>query len=64
MPEMDGWDTFERIRGIGKVHNTPIAVCTSSSNPKDIAHANKVAAVDYIKKPCNDLLVRVQKLLK
>jgi CheY-like chemotaxis protein len=64
MPEMDGWDIFERIRGIGKVHNTPIAVCTSSSDPKDMAHANKVGAVDYIKKPCNDLLTRVQKLIK
>jgi CheY-like chemotaxis protein len=63
MPEMDGWGAHERIRGISKLHNVPIAFCTSSSDPNDIAHAKKVGAVDYIKKPCDDLLERVHKLL-
>jgi CheY-like chemotaxis protein len=63
MPDMDGWDTFERIRGISKLHKVPIAFCTSSSDLKDINHANKVGAVDYITKPCNDLLARVKKLV-
>jgi CheY-like chemotaxis protein len=63
MPGMDGWDTFERIRGISQVHNVPIAFCSASEDLKDIAHAKAVGAVDYIKKPCNDLLVRVQNLL-
>jgi methyl-accepting chemotaxis protein/CheY-like chemotaxis protein len=63
MPDMDGWHTFERIRGISRVHNVPIAFCSASSDPKDIAHANKVGAVDYITKPCNDLLSRVKKLM-
>jgi methyl-accepting chemotaxis protein len=64
MPEMDGWGAHESIRGISKLHNVPIAFCTSSTDPKDIAHANKVGAVDYIKKPCNDLNNRVKKLVK
>jgi methyl-accepting chemotaxis protein/CheY-like chemotaxis protein len=63
MPGMDGWNTFERIRGISRVHNVPIAFCSASDDLEDIAHAKKVGAADYIKKPCDDLLVRVQKLI-
>jgi putative two-component system response regulator len=63
MPGMDGWDTFERIRGISRVHNVPIAFCSASSDPEDLAHAKNVGAADFIKKPCDDLLVRVQKLV-
>jgi CheY-like chemotaxis protein len=63
MPGMDGWNTFERIRGISQVHKVPIAFCSASDDPKDIAHAKAVGAVDFIKKPCDDLLVRVQKLI-
>jgi CheY-like chemotaxis protein/methyl-accepting chemotaxis protein len=63
MPDMDGWNTYERIRGISKLHNVPIAFCSASSDQKDIAQAKQVGAVDYIKKPYNDLLFRVQKLL-
>jgi methyl-accepting chemotaxis protein len=63
MPDMDGWDTFERIRGISDLHHVPIAFCTSSNDPNDIANAKKVGSVDYIKKPCNDLLERVKKLI-
>jgi methyl-accepting chemotaxis protein len=63
MPEMDGWDIYERIRGISRLHNTPIAICSSSNDPKDLEHSQKVGAIDYIKKPCNDLLARVKKLI-
>jgi methyl-accepting chemotaxis protein len=63
MPEMDGWNAFESIRSISKLHSVPIAFCTSSTDSKDIAHAKKAGAVDYINKPCDDLLVRVKKLL-
>jgi methyl-accepting chemotaxis protein len=63
MPDMDGWHVFESIHRISKLHSVPIAFCTSSSDPKDIDHAKRVGAVDYIKKPCDDLLKRVHKLL-
>jgi methyl-accepting chemotaxis protein len=63
MPSMDGWHAYERIRGISKLHNVPIAFCSASTDQKDIAHAKEIGAVDYIKKPCNDLLARVQKLI-
>jgi methyl-accepting chemotaxis protein len=64
MPNMDGWDTFEKIKRISKLHNVPIAFCTSSTDQKDIDHAKAVGAVDYINKPCDDLLDRVNKLIQ
>jgi methyl-accepting chemotaxis protein len=64
MPDMDGWDTFEKIRRISKLHNVPIAFCTSSTDQKDIDNAKTVGAVDYINKPCDDLLNRVNKLIQ
>jgi CheY-like chemotaxis protein len=63
MPGMDGWDTFERIHGISRVHSVPIAFCSASTDLKDISRAREVGAADYISKPCNDLLARVRKLL-
>jgi CheY-like chemotaxis protein len=63
MPGMDGWDTFESIHGISRVHNVPIAFCSASSDLNDIAHSKQVGAVDYIQKPCGDLLARVKRLV-
>jgi CheY-like chemotaxis protein len=65
MPDMDGWDTFNRIKAIGSLHETPIAFFTASSDPKDIKHAKETGAVDYIKKPYDrdDLLRRINKIL-
>jgi methyl-accepting chemotaxis protein len=63
MPHMDGWHAYERIHGISRLHNVPIAFCSASSDKKDIEHAKQIGAVDYIVKPCNDLFDRVNKLL-
>jgi methyl-accepting chemotaxis protein len=65
MPDMDGWDTYKRIKVISGLHDTPIAFFTSSDDPKDKQHAQEMGAVDYIKKPYNkdDLLNRVRKIL-
>jgi len=65
MPEMDGWDTYGRIRAISGLHDTPIAIFTSSDDPKDMEKARQMGAVDYIKKPArkDDLLRRVGKIL-
>ena len=66
MPDMDGWDTYNRIKAISNLHDTPIAFFTSSNDPKDIQHAHKIGAVDYIKKPYDkdDLLKRVENIVK
>jgi len=65
MPDMNGWDTYSRIKAISGLHDIPIAFFTVSSNPEDIKHANEIGAVDYIKKPYDkdDLLDRVAKIL-
>jgi methyl-accepting chemotaxis protein len=66
MPEMDGWNTYSRIKAIGGLHDTPIAFFTSSDDPQDKQHAQEMGAVDYIKKPfdAQDLLKRIGKIIK
>jgi len=66
MPDMDGWDTYGRIKAIGGLYDIPIAFFTSSSDPKDIKHAYEMGAVDYIKKPYDndDLKNRIGNILK
>jgi CheY-like chemotaxis protein len=66
MPEMDGWDMYERIKAISGLHETPIAFFTASTDPKDLQRAHEMGAVDYIKKPydSDDLLRRVEKIIK
>jgi len=66
MPDMDGWDTYSRLKAIGSLHDIPIAFFTASDDPKDMQHAHEIGAVDYIKKPIKkaDLLLRIKKILK
>jgi methyl-accepting chemotaxis protein len=65
MPEMDGWDTFNRIKAIGGLHDTPIAFFTSSDDQKDKQRAQEMGAADFIKKPFdgNDLIKRIGKII-
>jgi CheY-like chemotaxis protein/iron only hydrogenase large subunit-like protein/uncharacterized protein YoxC len=66
MPEMGGWDTFIRIRNISQLHSIPIAIYTTSDDPKDKEKAQELGAVDFIHKPINktELLEKVAKLTK
>jgi DNA-binding response OmpR family regulator len=66
MPETDGWQTYERIRGISKLHNVPIAIFTVSDDPADRARAKEMGAADYILKPTTqgELLEKAQKIIK
>ena len=65
MPGMSGWETYERIRKIGSVHNTAIVIYSGSTDPEDRTHAEKVGAVDYIKKPAakDELLSKLGKII-
>jgi len=65
MPEMGGWDTFIKIRDLSKLHQTPIAIYTTSEDPKDRAKAQELGAVEYIHKPINkaEMLKIVAKLV-
>jgi len=66
MPGMDGWEAFERIRAISKMHEVPIVFFTASDDPEDRVRADKMGAVDFIKKPVkkSELLGRIEKILK
>jgi len=66
MPGMDGWNTYDRIRAISGLYDTPIAFFTASSDPKDIKHAKETGAVDYINKPFkpDDLIYRIGKIIR
>jgi CheY-like chemotaxis protein len=66
MPEMGGWDTFIRIRNISNLHKIPIAILTSSDDPRDRAKSREIGAVDYINKPIKkeEMLNRVAKLVR
>jgi len=65
MSGMDGWDTYDRIKAINNIHKVPIAIFSSSEDPKDREQAKKMGAVDYIKKPIrkDELLKRLEKLI-
>jgi methyl-accepting chemotaxis protein len=66
MPDMDGWDTYKRIKAISSLHNTPIAFFTASNDPQDVEHAKEMGAVDYINKPfeADALLKRIREIIK
>ena len=66
MPDMGGWEAYEKISDISKIHKVPIAIFTASDDPNDKAHAARIGAVDYIKKPINkdELMERVGRLVK
>ena len=66
MPEMDGWETYDRIKAIGNLHHVPIIIFTSSDDPVDKDRAQKMGAMDYIKKPAkkSELMESLGKIIK
>jgi CheY-like chemotaxis protein len=66
MPDVDGWNTYDRIRALGNLHNVPTAFFTVSSDPQDQIRAQQKGAVDFIQKTVDksELLERVAKLVK
>jgi len=66
MPEIGGWDAIVRIRNLSELHQTQIAIYTTSEEQKDMDKAKEVGAVDYINKPLNktELQEKIAKLLK
>jgi len=65
MPDMDGWETYTEVRAISNLHHVPIAIFSSSEDPKDKEKAQKMGAVDFIQKPLNkiQMLERVGRLI-
>ena len=66
MPEMDGWETFSRIKDLGVISNVPIAFLTSVYGTTEQERAKEMGAADYIFKPYTKevLMERVKIILK
>ena len=66
MPEMDGWETYNKIKGISLLRDVPIAFLTSLDGIREKLYASRIGASDLITKSFNgeELLDRVEKLLE
>ena len=63
MPELDGWQTLERIRELSDV---PVLMLTAKGDEADRVRGLRGGADDYVAKPFarNELLARVEALLE
>ena len=66
MPEMDGWETFNRIKDLSSISNIPIAFLTSAHGVNEQNRAKEMGVVDYILKPYTrkELLKRIKIIFK
>jgi DNA-binding response OmpR family regulator len=63
MPELDGWQTLERLRGMSDV---PVLMLTARAGELDKVRGLRAGADDYVAKPFGrqELLARVEALLR
>lgn len=67
MPEMDGYETFEKIKNISKLKNIPIIFITAKYlKIKEMVKGLEIGAYDYITKPFHneELIARVNVSVK
>ena len=60
MPEMDGIETFQRLRKIPTIGVTPIVFMTAKSQASELVQYQKLGALDIITKPFNAVLLADQ----
>ena len=65
MPEFDGIETLQKIRGDEEIKDIPVMMLTASSDKENIKKVKVLGVKDYIKKPFMpaDLIGRVEKKL-
>ena len=66
MPNMDGWETYTKIRSISVLQDVPILFLTVVDGTIEKKIAQKIGAADYITKPFTrkDILTRVDSVIK
>jgi PleD family two-component response regulator len=66
MPNMDGWETFGRLRAVSLLHDAPIVFLSSINEKSEIDRAFQMGAADFIVKPFEekDFHARIKKALK
>lgn len=62
MPEMDGYETCQKIKANPDTQNLPVIFLTAKTEPEDITKGFNSGGIDYITKPFNaeELLSRVK----
>jgi putative two-component system response regulator len=65
MPEMDGWEDFNRIKAISLLKSVPVVFLTAVSETTEEKRAFDLGADDFITKPYDKdtLLDRIKKIL-
>jgi putative two-component system response regulator len=65
MPDMDGWEVYNKIKGISLLQNVPVAFLTSLDGEKEKLYASRIGAADLITKPYDstELVKRVDNIL-
>ena len=66
MPHMDGWETYNKLKGLSLLKDCPIAFVTSLDGREEREQANKLGAAGYITKPYDkeDLVNQVEKIIE
>jgi putative two-component system response regulator len=65
MPDMDGWEVYNKVKGISLLQNVPVAFLTSLDGEKEKLYASRLGAADLITKPydSSELLKRVETII-
>jgi len=65
MPQMNGWEVFNRIKAISFLKDVPIIFLTSVNGAEEMKKAFRLGSADYITKPYNkeDLKSRIKKII-
>jgi len=66
MPDMDGWETFGRLRAVSVLNEVPIIFLSSVNDKSEIDRAFDMGAADFIVKPFNskEFLEKISKAVK
>jgi len=66
IPDMDGWETFIRIKTISSLQDVPVVFLSSVIESAEEKHAQEIGAADYITTPykIDDLLYRIERILR
>ena len=51
MPEMDGFETFEKIKALDEINNIPVVYLTADVDSESEIRGLEMGAVDFIRKP-------------
>ncbi len=66
MPEMDGFEVCKALKEDNDLRDIPVIMVTAKADSKDLKNALEIGAVDYIKKPIDEVevIARVQSVLR